>query len=306
MRNAKKFTLTTLFSVLLLCGMAGCDRHSEEPASAASSLSEDQKETQAISYYVEISNQLGNINGLEAAARSYIRQNIDKGSGKGSYSLTLDPGNYNYIMQQYANVEGLNYQGNPELTQAADDLKKNLAALHNERQQLGQYYDTAEYKTDNLAKGKGADARIKDELRQALQSYADFQSRLNVVYHQNQDKQMEAMKKGGQMYAYYQLKSLNLGEQLVSLIQSEEDLQDKDKVARADAIAKGTQDNLASLQALIDQDPDAKKPGVPKNTVINYLYSELRYYREFKESKNQSDLNFMIDGYNSAVNAYNH
>ncbi|MEC5341972.1 DUF3829 domain-containing protein [Brenneria populi] len=306
MNNAKKFTLTTLFSALLLCGLAGCDGQSQKPtAVAASSQSEDQKETQAISYYVEISNQLNNISGLEFAANRYKRQNIDKGDGKGTYSLTLTPSNYNYIMEQYTKAEALNYQGSPELTQAAADLKKNLETLHNEEQQLKQYYDTAEYKTDNLAKGKSADARIKDELNQALQSYAAFQSKLNVVYHQNQDKQLEAVKKGGNMYAYHQLKSLNLAEQLASLIQSPEDVQDKDKVAKADAIAKEIQDNLASLQKLIDQNPDSKKAGVPKNTVIDYLYSELKYYREFKESKNPSDLQFMIDGYNDAVTSYN-
>ncbi|QTF09181.1 YiiG family protein [Brenneria izadpanahii] len=305
MNNARKFTLTTLFSALLLCGLAGCDRQSKEPTTAASSLSEDQKETQTISYYVEIGNQLNNITGLEYAASNYIRQNIDKGDGKGSYSLTIVPVNYNYIMEQYANAEGLNYQGNPELTQAAADLKKKLEVLHNEQQQLGQYYETAEYKMDNLAKGKSADARIKDELEQALQSYADFQTKLSVVYHQNQDKQLEAMKKNGQMYAYHQLKSLNLAEELVSLIQSEADLQDKNKVAHADAIAKEIQDNLASLQKLIDQDPNANKPGVPKNSVISYLYSELKYYREFKDSKDPSDHRFMIDGYNDAVNSYN-
>ncbi|MCG8177608.1 hypothetical protein JMY91_23465 [Brenneria goodwinii] len=82
----KKFTPTTLFPALLLCGLSGCDRQSKEPAAAVDSLSEDQKETQAISYYVEISNQLSKFGGLEDAANSYKRRNIDKGDGKGAYS----------------------------------------------------------------------------------------------------------------------------------------------------------------------------------------------------------------------------
>lgn len=305
MNNAKKFTLTTLFSAFLLCGLAGCDGPGKEPTAAASSQSEDQKETQAVGYYVEISNQLNNIGGLESAASSYVRQNIDKGDSSGIYSLKLTPINYNYIMEQYTKAEVLNYQGSPELTQAAADLKKQLEVLHNEEQQLKQYYDTAEYKTDDLAKGKSADARIKNELNQALRSYAAFQTKLDVVYHQNQGKQLDAVKKGGNMYAYHQLKSLNLAEQLVSLIESAEDVQDKDKVAKADAIAKEMQDNLASLQRLIDQNSDPKKAGVTNNSVINYLYSEINYYRQFKESKDPSDLQFMIGGYNSAVDSYN-
>ena len=280
--------------------LAGCN----EQAGSGSGTASKQESTAAqadnsLNNYIAMNNDLMSLRGLEAGYRDYLRMNIPK--AKPSQTLSYMAPTFQYVFSQYAEaIKGKRSQ--PALDQAADDLMKKLEAIKADSAEFGQYYESAAYKTDNLKKGKAADAQIRQHFEDALASYETFTKELKGVYEQAKLKELEAIKQSGNTYQYHSAYSMHLAEQLVNVFENEEDISNPEKLKQADAIADQLNKELTEFNAEYQKIKD-KNPQASTDTTLLNLNSCIKYYRAFRQSKSAYDFKFMIDGYNSAVQA---
>ena len=295
----KKIIISMFLSSLLL---TGCDQKSDDSAKTSTASEATESESGNINSYVEIYNQLVCIMGLQEAKTKYENQHIE--------SISKDRGvsfprlNYDYINEQFAAAEKTKGVS-PELSSAGKDLKQKINLLQQDYNQFNIYYESGEYKTDNLAKGKAADASIKKHFEEAMISFNKYQDALNQVYKKEKADQLEKLKQSGDLYAYHTAASLNAAEELVNVFKSEDDLKNAEKQKEADAIANRLQQELSALNTESIKRKE-KSPDAPTHSILGHLMSCLSYYRKFKETGDQSDYKFMVDGYNQAVFSSSH
>ena len=291
-----KLAVTTLASVLLL---AGCGNNNKDQAETTASA---EAQTSSLNAYVAILNQLINgVAGLEQIQDHYLNLNIPKATEKDS--LSYPKLNYDYIRDKFAEADKAP-KNNPALDAAAADLKQKIEVLSKDNDDFHLYYESGEYKTDHLAKGKAADAAIRKHFQQAVDSFATFQKELTLVYKKEKQAELEQIKASGDMYLYHYKAAMNAAENLVSVFGSEQDLKNPNKYKEADQFADNLQTHLKALDAEYNKLKE-NDPRRSTHTILSELTSCLSYYRQFKESKEQSDFEFMVDGYNQAVQASN-
>ena len=293
-----KLAVTTLASVLLL---AGCGNNNEKDQTERTTASEE-AQTSSLNAYVAILNQLINgVAGLEQIQNHYLSLNIPKATEKDS--LSYPKLNYDYIRDKFAEADKAP-KNNPALDSAAADLKQKIEALSKDYDDFHLYYESGEYKTDHLAKGKAADAAIREHFQQAVASFKTFQKELTLVYKKEKQAELEQIKASGDMYLYHNKAAMSAAENLVSVFGSEQDLNNPEKFKEADQFADDLQAHLKALDAEQKKIKE-KNPNANTNTILLNLTSCLSYYRKFKESKDQYDFQFMVDGYNQAVQSTN-
>ncbi|MCU4414741.1 YiiG family protein [Acinetobacter sp. WU_MDCI_Axc73] len=297
--NFNSLILSATISSILLVGCG--NRNNQENNQVNDSAEVSSSPSTSLNEYVEISNQLMGTYGLEQARNSYFKQNIS--NAKPSQALSYPSLNYKYLNEKFASLKDIGGLS-PELNTAVQDLKQKIGVLESDYNEFNLYYDSGEYKTDQLVKGKAADAEIKTHFNEAMDSFEKFQSALDKVYKKQKQAELEKLKATGNTYIYHRAAALDAGERLVSVFQSDTDLNNPEKIKQADAIANELQTELNALNVEYNKNKD-KDPSIGTDTVLLNLTSCLKYYRQFRESKNQSDYKFMVDGYNSAVTSAN-
>ncbi|AOA58560.1 DUF3829 domain-containing protein [Acinetobacter larvae] len=287
--------ITAFVSALSLTACGNKEGQKEQAATATTEQSSN------INAYIAISNQLIGLNGLKATQDAYHKLNITQAMP--SQALSYPSMNYKYLNDQFTQAEQ-STKNNPALESKAADLKQKIAQLEKDYNDFNLYYSSGEYKTDQLAKGKAADASIREHFQQASDSFDAFQQELAVIYQQQKKAELEKLKTSGDDYNYHRRAALSTAENLVSVFQSETDLNNADKIKQADQFAAELQTELSALDAEYNK-KKAQDPNINADTVLSNLTACLKYYRQFKETKSQYDFKFMIDGYNSAVKSAN-
>lgn len=296
--KVEKILLSIVISTLLL---SGCSKHKDADQNALTSETSVSSNSTNFNEYIEISNQLSGLSGVEHAKELYLKQNIANITS--DREIDYPSLNYKYLNEKFAQLKDVSNLST-ELNVAGEDLKEKIKVLEKDYNEFNLYYSSGEYKTDKLAKGKAADAAIKQHFEQAVSSFSKYQEVLKVVYEKKKKDQLEQLKASGDQYIYHRAAALYAAERLVNVFGSNEDLQNKEKNKEADALAIELQGELTALNTEYNQRKE-KDPSISTDTVLLNLTSCLKYYREFKESRNQSDFKFMVDGYNSAVSSAN-
>ena len=257
----KKIIISMFLSSLLL---TGCDLKSDDSAKTSTASEATESESGNINSYVEIYNQLVGIMGLQEAKTKYENQHIESISKDRGVSFPRR--NYDYINEQFAAAEKTKGVS-PELSSAGKDLKQKINLLQQDYNQFNIYYESGEYKTDNLAKGKAADASIKKHFEEAMISFNKYQDALNQVYKKEKADQLEKLKQSGDLYAYHTAASLKAAEELVNVFKSEDDLKNAEKQKEADAIANRLQQELSALNTESIKRKE-KSPDAPTHSIL--------------------------------------
>ncbi|WP_171257538.1 DUF3829 domain-containing protein [Acinetobacter qingfengensis] len=289
--------MSKIFLSAMICSvlLAGCDE--KKQADHETSENTAPADTVRINDHIAIANQLTGLSGVEQAQAQYLKQKI--ATATPDKAIDYPSLNYKYLNEKFSALKDVSSLS-PALQTASKDLKVKIHALEQDYNEFNIYYDSGEYKTDQLAKGKKADAQIQQHFKEAVDSFQRFQIALNEVYSKEKKKELEKLKESGNAYAYHRAAALDASERLVSVFQTEQDITNPAKYKEADAIADQLQQELNQLNTEYNKNKE-KDPKIATDTVLMSLSSCLKYYREFKQSKNQYDFKFMIDAYNSAV-----
>jgi hypothetical protein len=297
---------TKLAVIFPLCVIFSCctQAYAEKSAASATKASTasavattDKINIDAMRDFLQIDSGLRNKDfGIMYAQNKYIAQDIDKGDINKEYDFIVAPLTYSDVKAAFIDLDKMKIKDEGELGVAAKDLRAKLDVLHQEEKQLKIYYETAEYKTDNFEKGKSADARIKDELKQAVQSYSVFHEKFTPMFRSVLESQLADLEKAGQKQTafYHRIKTLLLSQKLVSLLASDKEFKNADTVAAMDTTEKELQASLLELQTAT---ADCENGGGDSCTSVDDFSSVLRAYRFYKTSKSQSDFNAVVNSF---------
>lgn len=287
--------LAALISSALL---TGCDNSKSGNESTSSQSTPAAKQDAAnLNAYIAISNRLQGVGGLSQAQDEYKSMDVDHAKSDKIFN-EFPKIDYDFINQQFSTVKENSQLSS--LDTSANDLKDKIAAMQKDYKDYSLYYNSAEFHSDKLQKGKAANASISQHFQDASASYKQFQSELDIAYKKQIAADLEKIKASGNLYAYHERAAMNAASDLVSTFKSQEDLSDAAKIKEAGGYADEVTKQLKALEGVKSSNPYASSDSVP-----GYLTSTVKWYKTFESSKDVGYLKSMVEDYNQAVQASN-
>jgi len=292
-RFYKLFIPLFIFSLLI----TGCDG---EGSATENKLSDENLKASNLNNYVKIFNVLSGNGGLRQAEESYLFYDVSKSSA--DKDINYPKLNYKYINELFNNLKGV--KSKSELDVAGKDLQVKIEALEKDYNDFNIYYNSREYKEDNLSKGKAADSIIKSHFRDAVSSFELFQKYLDVTYNRKKEEELDALKESGNQYAYHRAVALYLSEKLVNLYKTDDDLKNKEKNKESDNLAEKLQKELSLLN--IEEKKIMSKDKNFTGEISSYLTDFLRFYRDFRSGGSEGDFEQAVMIYNNMAYHFSH
>lgn len=277
--------------------IAGCDGRGD---STENKLSDEDLKASNLNNYVKIFNVLSGSGGLRQAEESYLFYDIKKSSV--DKDIDYPKLNYKYINELFSNLKSVKSES--ELDVAGKDLRIKIYALEKDYNDFNIYYNSREYKKDNLSKGKSADSIIKSHFSDAESSFERFQKFLDVTYNRKKEEELEELKKSGNQYAYHRAVALYLSEKIVNLYKTDDDLKNTEKNKESDDLAEKLQKELSSLN--IEEKKIMSKDKNFSGEISSYLIDFLRFYRDFRSGGSAGDFEQVVMIYNNMAYHFSH
>ncbi len=305
--NKRKALVSAAACAILLLG--GCGKGGDQTANGTATAAETGEAGEAgeaarakLSAYTAGYNKLLDTFGLPAMAEAYAKQDIPNQSPTDNISVSdgwLEQGHT--LLKAARAMPG----GPADVDQAADALIGALETVMTRLDGLKVYYDSKAYKEDGLKRGKQEDAAMTAEFKAALAAMERFSDILDRERKGATAADLAALQASGDVLGYNTKLALQQAEQLVSMFDSDDDIRNPAIVTRADAQVALVEKTLATLRAELAKAKaaaTAEKPvDVNYGLVADRLTSAVGDYRDFKQSREVSDYNDLIEHYNDAV-----
>ena len=250
--------------------------------------------------YTQGYNKLIGTFGLPETQERYLKMNITK--RKASENLSITDGWIDLANEQLKKGRKLPASGLDELDKSADKLIASLDGLVGQLKDLNVYYEGKAYKEDDLAKGKAADAGVREAFAGSTTAMQQFSDVLGREEKKRSAAVLAKLKASGDTLGYGTKLGLQQAEEIVALFDNEQDIRDPAKYQAADAqvvlLEKTLADQRAAYEVAKDKDP---KPDSGHESTASSLVSFVGSYRAMKQSKEPKAFNDMVKKYNSAI-----
>jgi len=313
--------MTTLTASAALVMLAACGKSVDEAATSAgaavsaaansvkSAANGDGADTEAstsakLNAYTQGYNKLIGTFGLPETQERYLKMNIAK--RKASENLSITDGWIDLANEQLKKGRKLAAPGLDELDKSGDTLIASLDSLVGQLKDLHVYYEGKAYKDDDLAKGKAADAKVREAFASSTTAMKQFSDVLGREEKKRSAAVLAKLKASGDMLGYGTKLGLQQAEEIVGLFDNEQDIRDPAKYQAADAqlvlLEKTLDDQRAAYEAAKNKEP---APDSAHESTATALVSFVGSYRAMKQSKEPKAFNEMVKKYNGAVERAN-
>ncbi len=299
-----RFNKLAAVCVLLgaILSLPGCDNsnstgNSQTPATTQVE-SAQAVEQQKFNLYVKAYNRLlDDTFGLLGTIRLYGEMKLDRAKPTDMFHAPSAGSYYTDAINDLKQGRDLSATGSEDADAAADALLKTLPVVISRINEIAPCFNGGAYREDKLAKGKAQDPATRAAFEDAMESLGQMDQALSSHQRRAQAEEAEALRKEGNMPAYYTLNSLMLGTDMVNAMSQKD-------VAKADTIVPKLEASLEELRkSLIDyKDPVTKSS---MSIVQSALTNSIGFMRQYKELKHDSSIKAMMDSYNAAVGAAN-
>lgn len=200
--------------------------------------------------------------------------------------------------------------GDAQLDAAVDTLVAAGEKLLGTWEPMTPYYQSKGFLEDGWAKARAADADMAAGFTGLLARIDALDVELDRVQEARRLRQMEEMKRQGDMLGYATLDSMAVAKKFMAALDKVSgDLKNKDAVAAADARAADLQASLEGLsKAVADakaQAKDGKEPHHGYMSLHNSLQEAVGQWRVFKQSRSEMTWRNIVSYYNNAIGTFN-
>lgn len=310
-------------SALLLMACSGEDKQANTTAAAsspavASQAEESKTETnvensanraEAYNKYVAAHNAIsgmfyGSHKGIESLFEAYKAQELGNGDAKVNKNLGpilfLNTGVLGNMIRDLDAAQALKVGGDLQgLEQSAATLLATAKDLSKQGEDLGAYFTSKKYLDDQYAKAKTDNAAFESKWAQFNQEFAAFSAELDKVERQERLASIDEFTKAGKLREAASAKVFLEANDVLSIIESPEDLNNAEKLAKADEHMQKLEAALTELKTEADKVSDTESTGF--KTTYDYFNSFTGNWRELKANKDASKFNEMVENYNMAV-----
>ncbi len=310
-----KKILTTLACGAALLAFAGCsDKAATDAAnSAASSIAAavgTKNEAEVYNAYIKAHNDItgklmfhGQYEGIESLLKAYKKQNLSSEKinvKKADPDIYLNTSLVNHMISNLKEAQNTKLGGDYQhLESIGAKLLVTASQLYKQGTELEDYFESKKYMEDNLAKAKAENDAFVKQWEKFNAEFNEFSAELDKLEAVRLEKEIVQYEKRGMLREANSTRALASANKILNMINSTDDLKNKQKVAAVDAEIKIMEDALAKLKEENAKATDSDAHEFSSR--YDYLNSFVGEWRSFKASKKARNFNRMVDKYNSAV-----
>lgn len=290
--------LTLLSAILLLFTLSACDSSTEQagqaqaeaPSNADASLQQKlNANTGAFNVLIAPGS------GLAAYAGGYDQRNIPEAIASQTISLQALPVSFENALgtlREAREIDG------GELTAALDaSIDRLIPALDtalSQWRQIEPYYNSRAYRNDDLAKGKAAHEPLVAALADGVAALSDMQEALSVIQRQRTEARIAALTDAGHTAEASVLSAMHTADAFVTAVSM-------GNIEEATRLAPDFERALEEMRSNEEQYTGPEHGKVLYGVLAGTLTRVIGSWRDYEASKDEFNLNTLIDTYNSAI-----